>query len=109
MLQSSKEVKTKTVAGSCAVDEGGPLGIGVQAQVSNRDAAAVLKRHGRERASKSPAYRADVNTEDERKQTVRDAPLFPLSAVETKGVRFSWEEPAGNLDTGRSAAGVEAA
>jgi len=77
--------------------------------VSNRDAAAVFKRHGRERASKSPVYRADAGTEDERKQTARDASLIPLSVAETKGVLYSWDESAGNLDTGRAVTGVEAA
>ena len=38
---------------SCARDEGRPLGIGFQEQVSNRLQAAVVKSHGGERWRKS--------------------------------------------------------
>jgi hypothetical protein len=70
VLQNGKEVKTENTVYSYVTDEGWPLGIGVQAQVSNHGAAAAFKRCGRERVPKSPDNRAGKNTEDERKQTV---------------------------------------
>jgi hypothetical protein len=46
---------------------------------------------------------------DERKRTADNVSKNCSDVVETRGVRYLWEESAGNLITAQAATGIEAA
>src|SRR6202022_972573 len=95
---------------SCAIDEGGPLEIGFQEQVTNHLQAATVKSRGGERWRKSARKTcAGAHPRDERKETFRRRVVKKSRVVKTRCVKLAWDEPAGCLMIERVAAGVERA
>ena len=82
---------------SCVKDEGRPLGIGFQEQVSNQLQAAAVKSRGRERWSKRSGQdpgQVRVRETNESEPT-DDASLSMEIVVKTRGVSSSGISPPG--------------
>ena len=92
-------------------DEGRPLGIGLQEQVSNHSKLLRRTACGGERWSKSS--RQDLEQVSIRKtnesEPIEDASLQTLDVAETRGDELFWDKSVGSLMTGQTVTGVERA